>query len=91
MNLNLMDMNRECESIYNSFVEVMPYGVKSVKTKKVMEDFQDYMNKKFCVFSVGEFEKLSQLYIKDKSFNSSLNDKKIGLGEFIGQAILYWF
>ena len=49
------------------------------------------MNEKFSIFSVGEFEELSQLYIKDKSFNSSLDEKKMGLGEFIGQAILYWF
>ena len=34
MNLNLMDMKVECESIYDSFVEAMPYGVKSIKTKK---------------------------------------------------------
>lgn len=91
MNLNLMDMKVECESIYDSFVEAMPYGVESIKTKKVMEDFQNYMNEKFSIFSVGEFEELSQLYIKDKSFNSSLDEKKMGLGEFIGQAILYWF
>lgn len=91
MNLNLMDMKVECESIYDSFVEAMPYGVKSIKTKKVMEDFQNYMNEKFSIFSVGEFEELSQLYIKDKSFNSLLDEKKMGLGEFIGQAILYWF
>lgn len=91
MNLNLMDMKVECESIYDSFAEVMPYGVESIKTKKVMEDFQKYMNKRFCIFSVGEFEELSQIYIKDRSFNSSLDNKKIGLGKFIGQAILYWF
>ena len=91
MNSNLMDMKVECESIYDSFAEAMPYGVKSIKTKKVMEDFQNYMNEKFSIFSVGEFEELSQLYIKDKSFNSSLDEKKMGLGEFIGQAILYWF
>lgn len=91
MNLNLMDMKVECESIYDSFVEAMPYGVESIKTKKVMEDFQNYMNEKFSIFSVGEFEELSQLYIKDKSFNSLLDEKKMGLGEFIGQAILYWF
>lgn len=91
LNSSLLDIKSEGERIYDLFVEVMPYGVESIKTKEVMESFQKYMNDKFCIFSIEEFERLSEVYIKDKSFSSILDSKKVGLGEFIGQAIMYWF
>ncbi|MGG7076555.1 MerR family transcriptional regulator [Clostridium sardiniense] len=88
---NLLAIKTEGEKIYDSFVEVMPYGVESKKTQVVMEDFQKYMNDTFSIFSIEEFERLSEVYIKDKSFSTILDSKKTGLGEFIGQAIVYWF
>lgn len=88
---NLLAIKTEGEKIHDSFVEVMPYGVESKKTQVVMEDFQKYMNDTFSIFSIEEFERLSEVYIKDKSFSTILDSKKTGLGEFIGQAIVYWF
>ena len=88
---NLLAIKTEGEKIHDLFVEVMPYGVESKKTQVVMEDFQKYMNNTFSIFSIEEFEKLSEVYIKDKSFSTILDSKKTGLGEFIGQAIVYWF
>lgn len=91
MESNLLTIKTEGEKIYDLFVEVMPYGVESKKTQVVMESFQKYMNDTFSIFSIEEFERLRKVYINDKSFNSILDNKKIGLGEFIGEAIMYWF
>lgn len=91
MEPNLLAIKSEGEKIYDSFVEVMPYGVESKKTQEVMESFQKYMNDTFSIFSIEEFERLREVYVHDESFNSILNNKKLGLGKFIGEAIMYWF
>ena len=84
---DMQNIQVEMENIRDQVASLMDKGADNTEVQKVIAEYYQYINDKFYSCSPEMFKGLGQMYVDDERFKVYYENAKVGLAEFMRDAM----